>query len=144
MSDADTPKPKRRKLNPGGSTSKVRADLLLALGVLKVVNANQMWQLLNPAGTSENKTFRAGLNDLEKHGLVHSERYTEAGLKTWGLTLAGKKAAEQVLPGGREVGSIARGAGTHGAAHAMAVGDTIVAFIRGARAPPPRASARAR
>jgi len=128
-----TPAPKP-KVNPGGSTSRVRTDLLRALGVLKIVNGDQMWRLLRP-GAQENKFARAGLNDLDKAGLVISEGKTEGALKTWRLTPAGAVAAEQVLPTGRKVGSLAKGAGVHGAGHAMSVNDTIVAFVRGAKEP---------
>jgi hypothetical protein len=124
----------RPKANPGGSTSKVRTELLLALGVLKIVNGDQMWRLLRPHAKG-NKFARAGLNDLEKAGLVLSEGSTEDALKTWRLTPAGAVAAEQVLPTGRPVGSLAKGAGVHGAAHAMTVSLTDIAFVRGALEP---------
>ena len=139
--NTDTPKRTRKsaaapgaRANPGGSTGTVRTELLVALGVLKIVTGDQMWRLLRPKAVG-NKFARAGLNDLEKAGLVVSEGSTKDALKTWRLTAAGATAAEQVLPTGRTVGSLAKGAGVHGAAHAMSVNDTVIAFVRGALEP---------
>ena len=120
------------KPNPGGSTNRLREETLVALGVLKIATADQLWRLLRP-NAKENKVCRAALNDLGK--LVASDGSTKDALKTWRLTEQGRTAAEQVLPTGRTVGSIAKGAGSHGAAHAMAVNDTVIAFVRGAQEP---------
>ncbi|MFC1428507.1 replication-relaxation family protein [Streptacidiphilus sp. N1-12] len=120
------------KPNPGGSTNRLREETLVALGVLKIATADQLWRLLRP-NAKENKVCRAALNDLGK--LVASDGSTKEALKTWRLTEQGRTAAEQVLPTGRPVGSIAKGAGSHGAAHAMAVNDTIISFVRGALDP---------
>jgi hypothetical protein len=89
-----------------------------------------LWRLLRPEA-KENKFARAALNDLLSARLVHSEGRTSAGHKTWGLTTQGRDAAQQVMPAGREVGNIARGAGRSGAPHAMAVNETILAFVTG-------------
>ncbi|WP_042404785.1 replication-relaxation family protein [Streptacidiphilus carbonis] len=124
------PSAKRPRANTAGSTAKVRAEVLTALGVLKVVTADQLWRLLRPEA-KENKFARAALNDLQSAKLVHSEGRTSTGHKTWGLTTAGRDAAQQVMPAGREVGNIARGAGRSGAPHAMAVNETILAFLTG-------------
>ncbi|WP_370088334.1 replication-relaxation family protein [Streptacidiphilus sp. MAP12-16] len=110
--------------------------MLTALGVLKVVTADQLWRLLRPAAR-ENKFARAAPNDLQSAKLVHSEGRTSAGHKTWGLTTQGRDSAQQVMPCGREVGNIARGAGRFGAPHAMAVNETILAFITGGTDPDP-------
>ena len=112
------PSAKRPRANAAGSTAKVRAEVLTALGVLKVVTADQLWRLLRPEA-KENKFARAALVDLQSAKLVHSEGRTSAGHKTWGLTTQGRDAAQQVMPAGREVGNIARGAGRSGAPHAM-------------------------
>jgi hypothetical protein len=124
------PVARRPRANPAGSTAKVRGEVLTALGMLKVVTADQLWPLLRPEA-KENKFARAALNDLQSAKLVHSEGRTSAGHKTWGLTPAGRDAAQQVMPAGREVGNIARGAGRSGAPHAMAVNETILAFTTG-------------
>ncbi|MEY9961367.1 replication-relaxation family protein [Streptacidiphilus sp. MAP5-52] len=124
------PSAKRPRANAAGSTAKIREEVLTALAVLKVVTADQLWRLLRPEA-KENKFARAALVDLQSAKLVHSEGRTAAGHKTWGLTPAGRDAAQQVMPAGREVGNIARGAGRSGAPHAMAVNETILAFITG-------------
>jgi hypothetical protein len=124
------PSAKRPRTNAAGSTAKVRGEVLTALGVLKVVTADQLWRLLRPEA-KENKFARAALVDLQSAKLVHSEGRTSTGHKTWGLTAQGRDAAQQVMPAGREVGNIARGAGRSGAPHAMAVNETILAFVTG-------------
>ena len=121
---------KRPRANAAGSTAKVRAGVLAALGVLKVVTADQLWRLLRPEA-KENKFARAALVDLQSARLVHSEGRTSAGHKTCGLTTQGRDAAQQVMPAGRVVGNIARGAGRSGAPHSMAVNETVLAFLTG-------------
>ncbi|MFB7763303.1 replication-relaxation family protein [Streptomyces xiamenensis] len=54
----------------------------------------------------------------------------EKARKLWRLTPAGIQAAAQLLPPERTMGGTARGAGRHGSGHAMAVNETIVAFIQ--------------
>ncbi len=54
----------------------------------------------------------------------------EKARKVWRLTPAGIEAAAQLLPPERTMGGTARGAGRHGAGHAMAVNETILAFIQ--------------
>jgi hypothetical protein len=76
------PVARRPRANPAGSTAKVRGEVLTALGMLKVVTADQLWPLLRPEA-KENKFARAALNDLQSAKLVHSEGRTSAGHKTW-------------------------------------------------------------
>ncbi|MFD0567966.1 hypothetical protein ACFQ0T_00035 [Kitasatospora gansuensis] len=77
--------------------------------------------------------IRQGLRDLALHNLVASDGNTKTGHKTWRLEgTAGLEAAGQVLGLFRsEMGSTARGAGRTGAQHAMAVNETIAAFVLG-------------
>ncbi|MEZ0096078.1 replication-relaxation family protein [Streptacidiphilus sp. EB129] len=128
------PTAKRPRANGAGSTARVRAEVLTVLGVLNVVTADRLWRLLRPEAR-ENKFARAALNDLQSARLVHSEGRTSTGHKTWGLTTQGRDAAQQVMPAGREVGNIARGARRSGAPHAMAVNETILAFVTGGTDP---------
>ncbi|WP_331718585.1 replication-relaxation family protein (plasmid) [Streptomyces sp. NBC_00289] len=118
------------KTYPYGSTSAVRAHVLAALGVLKVATADQMHRLMAP-GHKDNKAFRNAALDLARHGLVVSEGSARDGNKIWNLTPLGLDAAAGVL--GRaagEMGGTARGAARSGAAHAMAVNETVIAITR--------------
>ncbi|WP_078635886.1 replication-relaxation family protein [Streptomyces sp. NRRL F-2890] len=54
----------------------------------------------------------------------------EKARKLWRLTPAGIQAAAQLLPPERTMGGTVRGAGRHGSGHAMAVNETILAFIQ--------------
>ncbi|WUH88747.1 replication-relaxation family protein [Streptomyces sp. NBC_00433] len=64
------------------------------------------------------------------------DRRGEPSQKLWGLTKAGLDSAAIKLKREPDVmGGRARGAGTGGAPHAMAVNSTAVAFIRGGRLP---------
>ncbi|MFI8085888.1 replication-relaxation family protein [Kitasatospora sp. NPDC086009] len=127
---------RRGKLWPNGSTARIRSDVLGALGVLKVATANQLQRLLRPQATS-NVVVRQALRDLALHALVASDGNTRDGHKTWRLEgTAGLEAAGLVLEIPRsEMGSTARGAGRSGAQHAMAVNETIAAFVLGGTAP---------
>ncbi|MER5757628.1 replication-relaxation family protein, partial [Streptomyces sp. NPDC002088] len=118
------------KAYPYGSTSAVRAQVLAALGVLKVATPDQMHRLTAP-GHKDNKSFRNACLDLARHGLTVSEGAARDGNKLWGLTPLGLDAAAEVLgrpPG--EMGSTARGAARSGAPHAMAVNETVIAVTR--------------
>nr|WP_280686306.1 replication-relaxation family protein [Kitasatospora sp. MAA19] len=86
---------------------------------------------------ASNKAIRQALRDLALHGLVASDGNTKARHKTWRLEgAAGLDAAGQVLGMVRsEMGGTARGAGRSGAQHAMAVNETIAAFVLGGSAP---------
>jgi protein involved in plasmid replication-relaxation len=142
------------KLYPGGSTSWVRGDVLAALGVFKVATAQQLWRLTRPAWQDETG-LRNTLRDLQLHGLVVSDGWTQGpsrkppkrgqkaaavkkgpgnrepkSKKLWRLTPAGLDAAAQLLTEDRSMGGTARGAGKHGAGHAMAVNEAILAFIQ--------------
>ncbi|MGW6914706.1 replication-relaxation family protein [Kitasatospora sp. NPDC054939] len=88
-------------------------------------------------GAASNTVIRQALRDLAGHGLVASDGNTRAGHKTWRLEgTAGLEAAGQVLGLPRsEMGSTARGTGRSGAQHAMAVNETIAAFVLGGTAP---------
>lgn len=113
-----------------------RDDVLGALGVLKVATADQLQRLLRP-GAASNKAIRQALGDLALHGLVASDGNTKDRHKTWRLEgTAGPDGAGQVLGMVRsEMGGTARGAGRSGAQHAMAVNETIAAFVLGGSAP---------
>ncbi|MFD9598405.1 replication-relaxation family protein [Kitasatospora sp. NPDC059973] len=126
---------RRGRLWPNGSTARLREDVLGALGVLKVATADQLQRLLRP-GAGSNTVIRQGLRDLALHNLVASDGNTKTGHKTWRLEgTAGLEAAGQVLGLFRsEMGSTARGAGRTGAQHAMAVNETIAAFVLGGTA----------
>ncbi|MFJ9777879.1 replication-relaxation family protein [Kitasatospora sp. NPDC101157] len=127
---------RRGAANPNGSTTSLRADVLGALGVLKVATADQLQRLLRP-GAASNKAVRQALRDLALHGLVASDGNTRDRHKTWRLEgAAGLDAAAVVLGMVRsEMGGTARGAGRSGAQHAMAVNETVLAFVRGGTAP---------
>ncbi|MFJ5122993.1 replication-relaxation family protein, partial [Kitasatospora sp. NPDC088548] len=127
---------RRGAANPNGSTTALRADVLGALGVLKVATADQLQRLLRPRAAS-NTVIRQALRDLALHGLVASDGNTRDRHKTWRLEgTAGLEAAGQVLGLPRaDMGSTARGAGRSGAQHAMAVNETITAFVMGGSAP---------
>ncbi|MFI6874938.1 replication-relaxation family protein [Streptomyces sp. NPDC050400] len=118
----------------------MREDVLRVLGVLKVASAEQVQELTRPHlsvrypvphGGRRTKAHRNACLDLTHRGLVVSEGVSRGRHKLWGLTAAGLEAAAQVLqrPVG-EMGSIARGAATHGAAHAMDVNATVLALLQ--------------
>ncbi|WP_260848451.1 replication-relaxation family protein [Streptomyces sp. SLBN-118] len=121
---------------PYKSTGRVRALVLLALGVVKVATAEQLRQLVLP-GTADAQTVRNTCKDLRHAGLVESvgktSRPGKAGQpvaqQLWNLTTAGLAAAAAELGRPvREMGGTARDAAKAGAAHALAVTDTIGAF----------------
>ena len=119
---------------PNGSTTRMREDVLGALGVLKVATADQLQRIVRP-GLKSNKSVRAALLDLGLHGLTASDGRTAAREKTWRLTGPGLEAAAQVLPTGRELGGTAKGAGRSGAPHSMMVNETVIAMLRGGNRP---------
>ncbi|MER5466522.1 replication-relaxation family protein [Streptomyces sp. NPDC002668] len=117
---------------PYKSTGRVRALVLLALGVVKVATAEQLRQLVLP-GTADAQTVRNACKDLRHAGLVESvgktSRPGKAAQQLWNLTTAGLAAAAAELGRPvREMGGTARDAAKAGAAHALAVSDTIDAF----------------
>ncbi|MFF3087345.1 replication-relaxation family protein [Streptomyces nojiriensis] len=119
-----------RPLYPYGSTARLRQDVLRVLGVLKIATAEQIRVLTRPAAKS-NKAHRNAALDLQLHGLTVSEGHASSGHKLWGLTPAGLEAAASSLRrGAEEMGGTARGAARHGAAHALAVNETVIAFVR--------------
>ncbi|MGN9796363.1 replication-relaxation family protein [Streptomyces sp. OZ13] len=112
------------------------ALVLLALGVVKVATAEQLRQLVLP-GTADVQTVRNACKDLRHAGPAESVgRAVRPGPSgrpvrhdLWNLTTAGLAAAASEL--GRPVrgmGGTARDAAKAGAAHALAVTDTIDAF----------------
>ncbi|MGW7620814.1 replication-relaxation family protein [Streptomyces antimycoticus] len=128
---------------PYKSTGRVRALVLLALGVVKVATAEQLRQLVLP-GTADPQTVRNACKDLRHAGLVETVGKTSrlgAGgrpvtRQLWNLTTAGLSAAASEL--GRpvkEMGGTAREAAKAGAAHALAVTDTIDAIRQSAPLP---------
>lgn len=121
---------------PYGSTARVRALVLLALGVVKVATAAQLRALVLP-GTADAQTVRNACKDLKGAGLVESvgstSRLGKAGQpvteQLWNLTTAGLAAAATELDRPvREMGGTARDAAKAGAGHALKVTDTIDAF----------------
>jgi hypothetical protein len=125
---------------PNGSTGALREDILRVLGVLKVATPGQIQELTRPHLTLRHpdphqgrrtKAHRNAALDLAGRGLTVSEGYTREGHKLWGLTPAGLEAAAQVLDRPlAEMGSIARGAATHGAQHAMTVNATVHGLLQ--------------
>ncbi|SHN38327.1 replication-relaxation family protein [Actinacidiphila paucisporea] len=131
------------------ATVRDQADVLRALGVLKVATATQIMELVRPH-LSDNKAIRNALLVLKADKLVVAEgstagpagkfgtpdRVGEPSRKLWRLTPAGlDAAAEKLGRGPDEMGGNARGAGIGGAPHAMPVNATVTAFICGGRAP---------
>ncbi|MFF3061453.1 replication-relaxation family protein [Streptomyces sp. NPDC057909] len=121
---------------PYNSTARARGLVLLALGVVKVATAEQMRQLVLP-GTADLQTVRNACKDLRHAGLTESVgRTSTPGVNgrpvrrdLWNLTTAGLAAAASELGRPvREMGGTARDAAKAGAAHALAVADTIDAF----------------
>ncbi|WP_412079123.1 replication-relaxation family protein [Streptomyces xanthophaeus] len=135
----------KRLTNPAGSSNDLRGDVLRVLGVLKVATADQIQRIASPhltyrhttkATASERKTARTAshagaLSDLRKHGLAENGGTSRAGESLRNLTTKGLEAASYEL--GRpltEMGSTARGAGSSGATHPMAVTEIVVAMLR--------------
>ncbi|GLW58071.1 replication-relaxation family protein [Kitasatospora phosalacinea] len=126
---------KASKTNPGGSSNDLRADVLRALAVVKIATPHQLWRLLRPHAL-ENKFARATLNDLEKKRIAVKHGTGKDGRDIWGMTTAGRDAAKALFPDGREIGGIARKAGSSSAAgHALAVTETIISFLVGGTGP---------
>ncbi|WP_329467366.1 hypothetical protein [Streptomyces sp. NBC_01431] len=135
----------KRKTNPAGSTNSYRGDVLRVLGALKVATADQIQRIGAPHLTfrhadkptlSKEKQARTAshtgaLSDMRKHGLSENGSCTETGDSLRNLTLKGLEAASYELrrPAG-EMGSTARGAGSSGASHPMAVNETVIAMLR--------------
>ncbi|MEV2256910.1 replication-relaxation family protein [Streptomyces sp. NPDC050147] len=135
----------KRKTNPAGSTNNFRGDVLRVLGALKVATADQIQRIAaahlsfrhaDKKTPSERKTARTAshtgaLSDMRKHGLSENGGSTETGARLRNLTPKGLEAASYELrrPAG-EMGSTARGAGSSGASHPMAVNETVIAMLR--------------
>ncbi|GAA2097532.1 hypothetical protein GCM10009759_27720 [Kitasatospora saccharophila] len=119
---------------PNKSTSKLRGDVLAALGVLKVATADQLQRIVRP-DLKSNKAIRAALLDLHLHALTASDGHTADREKLWRLTGHGLEAAQEVLPTGRDLGGIARGASRSGAPHSMMVNERILAVLQGGSSP---------
>ncbi|MCZ0210724.1 replication-relaxation family protein [Streptomyces sp. UMAF16] len=135
----------KRKINPAGSTNSYRGDVLRVLGALKVATADQIQRIGAPHLTfrhadkptpSKRKQARtashtAALSDMRRHGLVENGGSTETGDTLRNLTPKGLHAASYELRRPvTEMGSTARGAGSSGAAHPMAVNETVIALLR--------------
>ncbi|MEU6299778.1 replication-relaxation family protein [Streptomyces erythrochromogenes] len=134
-----------------GSTTRTRALVLEALGVVKVATAAQLRDLTCP-GTADPATVRGGCKDLEASGLVVSAGTTsriEGGRriteKLWSLTPAGLEAAAHALERPvKEMGGTARAAAASGAKHALRVTETLAAFVQQPVEPTERPVARTR
>lgn len=134
-----------RKANPAGSTNSFRGDVLRVLGVLKVATADQIQRIGAPHLSfrhtdkeipSKQKQARTAshtgaLSDMRKHALAENGGATEAGERLRNLTAKGLEAASYELRRPvTEMGSTARGAGSSGAFHPMAVNETVIAMLR--------------
>ncbi|HBF85879.1 MAG TPA: hypothetical protein DD420_39970 [Streptomyces sp.] len=135
----------KRKNNPAGSTNSYRGDVLRVLGALKVATTDQIQRIGAPHLTfrhadkptpSKQKQARTAshtgaLSDMRKHGLSENGGSTETGDALRNLTLKGLEAASYELNRPvSEMGSTARGAGSSGASHPMAVNETVIALLR--------------
>ncbi|MGA5361176.1 replication-relaxation family protein [Streptomyces purpurascens] len=135
----------KRKKNPAGSTNSYRGDVLRVLGALKVAAADQIQRIGAPHLTfrhadketpSKRKQARTAshtgaLSDMRKHGLSENGGSTETGDSLRHLTTKGLQAASHELRRPvTEMGSTARGAGSSGASHPMAVNETVIAMLR--------------
>ncbi|WP_331738030.1 replication-relaxation family protein (plasmid) [Streptomyces sp. NBC_00637] len=135
----------KRKTNPAGSTNSYRGDVLRVLGALKVATADQIQRIGAPHLTfrhadketpSKQKQARTAshtgaLSDMRKHGLSENGGSTETGDALRNLTTKGLEAASHELRRpATEMGSTARGAGSSGASHPMAVNETVIAMLR--------------
>ncbi|WEH43952.1 replication-relaxation family protein [Streptomyces sp. AM 2-1-1] len=135
----------KRKTNPAGSTNSYRGDVLRVLGALKVATADQIQRIGAPHLTfrhadkeppSKRKQARTAshtgaLSDMRKHGLSENGGSTGGGDSLRNLTLKGLEAASHELRRPvTEMGSTARGAGSSGASHPMAVNETVIALLR--------------
>ncbi|MET9656759.1 replication-relaxation family protein [Streptomyces sp. NPDC006510] len=119
--------------------------MLRVLGALKVATADQIQRIGAPHLTfrhadkptpSKQKQARTAshtgaLSDMRKHGLSENGGSTETGDSLRNLTLKGLEAASYELQRPvTEMGSTARGAGSSGASHPMAVNETVIALLR--------------
>ncbi|MEU8622704.1 replication-relaxation family protein [Streptomyces sp. NPDC048623] len=135
----------KRKNNPAGSTNNYRGDVLRVLGALKVATTDQIQRIGAPHLTfrhadketpSKQKQARtashtAALSDMRGHGLSENGGSTETGDALRNLTPKGLLAASYELNRPvTEMGSTARGAGSSGASHPMAVNETVIAMLR--------------
>ncbi|MFE0776425.1 replication-relaxation family protein [Streptomyces sp. NPDC058861] len=135
----------KKKTNPAGSTNTYRGDVLRVLGALKVATTDQIQRIGAPHLTfrhadkptpSKRKQARtashtAALSDMRHHGLSENGGSTGAGDRLRNLTLKGLQAASYELNRPlTEMGSTARGAGSSGASHPMAVNETVIAMLR--------------
>ncbi|MER7048348.1 replication-relaxation family protein [Streptomyces jumonjinensis] len=135
----------KRKTNPAGSSNELRGDVLRVLGVLKVATADQIQRIERPhlsfrhtgkPTPSEQKTARTAahtgaLSDLRKHGLAENGGRTKQSETLRNLTLKGlEAAAEELRRPMTEMGGTARGAGSSGGSHPMAVNETVIAMLR--------------
>ncbi|MGY4966646.1 replication-relaxation family protein [Streptomyces sp. 900105245] len=135
----------KRITNPAGSTNSYRGDVLRVLGALKVATADQIQRIGAPHLTfrhadkespSKQKQARTAshtgaLSDMRKHGLSENGGSTETGDSLRNLTTKGLEAASYELRRpATEMGSTARGAGSSGASHPMAVNETVIAMLR--------------
>ncbi|POG43250.1 hypothetical protein BV881_32940 [Streptomyces sp. ZL-24] len=135
----------KRKNNPAGSTNSYRGDVLRVLGTLKVATADQIQRIGAPHLTfrhadketpSKRKQARTAshtgaLSDMRKHGLSENGGSTGTGDALRNLTPKGLQAASYELNRPvTEMGSTARGAGSSGASHPMAVNETVIAMLR--------------
>ncbi|MDN3258796.1 hypothetical protein QWJ26_03060 [Streptomyces sp. CSDS2] len=135
----------KRETNPAGSTNTFRDGVLRVLGALKVATADQIQRIGAPhlsyrhtakPTPSKRKQARtashtAALSDTRGHGLVENGGSTQAGDRLRNLTPKGLQAASYELQRPvSEMSSTARGAGSSGVSHPMAVNETVIAMLR--------------
>ncbi|MFI2292944.1 replication-relaxation family protein [Streptomyces niveus] len=135
----------KRITNSAGSTNSSRGDVLRVLGALKVATTDQIQRIGAPhlsfrhadkQPPSKEKQARTAshtgaLCDLRTHGLSENGGSTQTGESLRNLTLKGLEAASHELRRPMtDMGTTARGAGSSGASHPMAVNETVIALLR--------------
>lgn len=81
--------------------------------------------------TARTAAHAGALSDLRRHGLAENGGTTTGGETLRNLTVKGLEAAAHELRRPLwEMGGPARGAGSSGAAHALAVNETVIALLR--------------
>ncbi|WP_326614481.1 replication-relaxation family protein [Streptomyces scopuliridis] len=135
----------KRRTNPAGSTNSFRGDVLRVLGVLKVATGDQIQRIGAPHLSyrhtdkdtpSKQKQARTAshtgaLSDMRKHGLTENGGSATTAESLRNLTTKSLQAASHELRRPvTEMGSTARGAGSSGATHPIAVNETVIAMLR--------------
>jgi len=88
-----------------GSTSSVRAGVLVALALFQRCTAREIW-FLACAGQRCDRAVRDALLDLRDAGRVREELRLPDGRKLWCLTAAGRREAAALLPAGAKLSAL--------------------------------------